>query len=1236
MAPPPPSFSSFPEPKKPNQSIPPPKFDSFPRPRRSPSPDARPPPPKRPPASAAFLDGLQDELVASGKGFEERAVASSSKSRKHHADDERRSKREPEGKSSSSRHGKGSEKREKDLEKADRKERKERKREREERDSDYGQSKKSYKLVKALANGATRSPSPRQDEPSAASEPRTFYSDRRGDEYNIRYGSLHKGDVPRYRRLGAGRIVGLNSGLRITKESAYTNRGLEVGAHTGYRTPRYTDPRSANYTTSLHTKRLFILSQNKASSTTEDPFLATSTDPARFVKFEPQQTFPEKLMTLEFEEGQDYRSIAGMIKPSDFEEEESEEAGDDAFDGLGIEGGESRDAYLKRRNIELDRSLRENPQDEDQWIAFVEFQDEVALSSFGGSTQRTLSTTERRTTSEIKLSILTRALSHPENRASEKLLRAFLNTAAQIWEAKDVLEKWDETLKKNPDKTGLWIEYVSWRQTTWANFEVRNVVDVFVDAFGVLREAKAKERVGTTGYAERALAAFQTIIELNFFRPSSLQSAKPTERPQQYLSRLYDSLESFWDSGAPRIGEAGAKGWSNTSEDASPPPIPTFPPPPSPLPSDSLDPFAKWASLEKEVPSSQSLPARPDDPGVSDDIDPFRVVLFDDVRDFIFTVHSTDSLIQLAYAFLTFLGLPFIPPDFPTSTPFSTDGFIHSGMAEKSSARDRFWPNQVVGNTWEVVGGEPMERERKGGLESPDQSPFRSCPATVDGLFTTRPKWFVALDKVGLEDVNVDLVRNVFTLLRPLVSDGFFTLNFFAFEAALSPKAYDLPPLDSHLTYHLTIHRAIKLAKTVLRTERQNLALWDGYARLERSRGKAEDARVVYVTALSMYRDFDPKDQLDGPLLWRAWAEMEWEAGRPMLALRVLVTSAEDEGKDLGSLAKVESDTRPSPAQILKARQYYTHLLASSFQDNVSQSMLRNRNHLAYSFAIFEYCSQGLQPAAEVLEQHLLRLDNSGAIGSAEHEEAYMLYVKLLYRHSSAGGGFRPSQLREVLERAIKVFPNNQLFLSVFFHNELRMKIQNHVRRTLEANVLQDKIVTSQGWLFAIFAELHLDVRSHNEWGVRNLFDRAVAHPKTRSSPALWTLYIDFECRNGELGRAKALLYRGIRKCPWVKGSLSFPFSTDSLLILSVLSTELYLMPFSLPLRSTFQSKELRQMHSLLLEKGLRVKIELDDALEGRGVSDVELEEEEVNDHTSGLMNETEELYRERTRLMPY
>lgn len=135
------------------------------------------------------------------------------------------------------------------------------------------------------------------------------------------------------------------------------------------------------------------------------------------------------------------------------------------------------------------------------------------------------------------------------------------------------------------------------------------------------------------------------------------------------------------------------------------------------------------------------------------------MVLFDDLRDVLFVVHAPSSLEQLAYAFLSFLGLPFIPPDFATSSPFSTDAFIHSELAERESARRTFWPKRETAPVFEVVGGEPMQPERMSGADGPWEAPFGTAPACVDLLFAARPRWFVALDKAALEGVDVDFAR---------------------------------------------------------------------------------------------------------------------------------------------------------------------------------------------------------------------------------------------------------------------------------------------------------------------------------------------------------------------------------------------------------------------------------------------------------------------------------------------
>jgi len=266
-----------------------------------------------------------------------------------------------------------------------------------------------------------------------------------------------------------------------------------------------------------------------------------------------------------------------------------------------------------------------------------------------------------------------------------------------------------------------------------------------------------------TGYSERALASFQALIELNLFRPEHLSLSSPDAPRRKWTDKVIDDLESFWDDEVPRIGEKEAKGWKNSgsSEDPSQTASP-----------DSLDPtttdpnarsFETWATAERTASLESSRPARTTDPSLDDSDDPFRVVLFDDIRSFLFIVHSPDSKLQLAYSFLTFLGLPFVPPDFPTSTPFTIDSFIHSELVERPSLIKRFWPPKADQKHFETIGGEAMEPERKSALGTPFEIPFHATPATVDLLFPSKSKgeWFANLRTEDLEDVDVELARYV-------------------------------------------------------------------------------------------------------------------------------------------------------------------------------------------------------------------------------------------------------------------------------------------------------------------------------------------------------------------------------------------------------------------------------------------------------------------------------------------
>lgn len=236
-----------------------------------------------------------------------------------------------------------------------------------------------------------------------------------------------------------------------------------------------------------------------------------------------------------------------------------------------------------------------------------------------------------------------------------------------------------------------------------------------------------------------------------------------------WRERLYDGLEAFWDSEAPRIGEQGAQGWAATREDALPPEVHT-------APSASMDithtdhsgrPHERWAAAERQA-GQADRPGRATEPGIEDSEDPYRVVLFDDIRPFVLDLKSPDSRHQLAYAFLTFLGLPFMPIDVPTSTPFTTDPFIHSELLERPTLLQQYWPksNLAGSRPFTVIAGEPMEREARSDISQPWEMPFHAAPTAVDVLFgASSPGWFQAVSAADVTDLDVDLVRCVLALV---------------------------------------------------------------------------------------------------------------------------------------------------------------------------------------------------------------------------------------------------------------------------------------------------------------------------------------------------------------------------------------------------------------------------------------------------------------------------------------
>jgi hypothetical protein len=87
-----------------------------------------------------------------------------------------------------------------------------------------------------------------------------------------------------------------------------------------------------------------------------------------------------------------------------------------------------------------------------------------------------------------------------------------------------------------------------------------------------------------------------------------------------------------------------------------------------------------------------------------------------------------------------------------------------------------------------------------------------------------------------------------------------------------------------------------------------------------------------------------------------------------------------------------------------------------------------------------------------------------------------------------------------------------------------------------------------------------------------------------KSSVLIWMIYIEFEARYGRPLRAKELVFRAMRECPWAKGMLFYRMS---------LILDLAMMAFGM-LRNLFDPRELGRVYNVVMEKEIRVHGEVE------------------------------------------
>ncbi|KAG6888835.1 hypothetical protein C0992_007393 [Termitomyces sp. T32_za158] len=615
-----------------------------------------------------------------------------------------------------------------------------------EKDKSERRKEKSVK-DKKRGHGSTTNTSSAEKETS-----QLYYSDRKGDRYNIQYGGLHAGDIPKYRIIDR-----LSRLWTVTHRSG---KGIEVGPTARRKMRSLTDSSTRALLLAPPTRRV-LRSGDTHKHPEVDGFLRISSSRPQGINSE------------------SYRSITASKDDADSDSDAS-----DTSDGVSHDESSSDEIILtsyQEKLKQLEEVIAKEPGSTDSWLQ---------LLSHTLSTIPVTSKNGIRARSEITVSILARALAADARNELSKVLRIhYLRAGEEVWQESKVQAEWEEALRTGGAE--IWMEWLEWRIRQAANGVDGIVEDAtrILNVFGQIEQDElVKVRVfwrvavvfQRAGYVERATALFQAQAELLFRIPQALYGL-PHEIQLEHL-------ENFWESEAPRIGEVGSRGWaawvSGHREDISS------------KKQDvnqiiDLDPYRQWAARESQMDELGYLPSRSFD----DTDDPYSTILFSDIRSLLITLKSVAAKNAFRQGWLAFVGLhiPGFSLTLSLSNCINWDDRWNLGHLTRRPFLDALFSSGTTQTqiTSESVAGVIVGREKQ---YADPQGPIKCWgygvlgPLDVIKMSQTGKMKAAMWGSEDVQGLEHDFIKRLLAQLRLGTDDAEWDILTLAFEAAMNVK----------------------------------------------------------------------------------------------------------------------------------------------------------------------------------------------------------------------------------------------------------------------------------------------------------------------------------------------------------------------------------------------------------------------------------------------------------------
>jgi hypothetical protein len=669
----------------------------------------------------------------------------------------------------------------------------------------------------------------------------------------------------------------------------------------------------------LRSKSWRLKHQPKIVRTIREDVTTTNEEDAGYISLQParkRRRLDEDTDSSEEDDTPAYRAIE---RKAGGKQSQGSDTSDDEEEGI-TPAIDQRNP-LQWRSIQLNRQVKDHPEDIKAWLELVNHQD--VLLRAGEDMDHQVLEHEVHSFTEIKVSMLESALLHatiPTDRVL--ILNRLMQEGCKVWNSKTALKKWEQVRKDEDDNFTLWITHLNYCMTDIASFRYDAVKEMLLDKLrqvlsrsasgplqNVLQEAiyiflRMTRFMHDAGFKELAVGAWQAMLELTFFRPSGVESKD---------SAMAD-FRDFWESEVPRIGEPGALGWNRYSEAGGEDPELQSAVDADAEAEPSRDAYESWANVERLQADKARMPARTMDEDNQDD--PFRVVMYSDIEPLLFYIPGQELPLvqdQLLNGFLLFSGFPPFSQSNEWTQEACEDQFI---MAARGSVESQTLPTPNVDD-----------------VDEPQRNNIAFAPISMHVAISADvhfpgPKWFRYLNEEAPH--------------RALDAHWVHTttqqLTFGAGVEELSIYQLALGLLDGEAGVK-------KLAKSLLKRYPSSLGLYNAYALAEFAGGHTDMAKRVLYSAVKLTTVRRPIPSVrsgltwtnancvlriiqndNGIFLWRTWSWIELELGNKWLAIKRLCSSVDT------TIREAQDDDSAVPST-------YILMADQAFKSNVHSSL---------------------------------------------------------------------------------------------------------------------------------------------------------------------------------------------------------------------------------------------------------------------------------------------------------